>query len=100
MTLDETELLDTVRRELRDLLGIEEAPLFWRITRWQAGNPQYEVGHLERVDAIERSLPEGLFVIGSAYRGVGIPDLVKAASGVAIRIAACNAQSPVSASRS
>jgi len=96
MTLDEDQLLNTVRRELRELLGIEEAPLFWRITRWPAGNPQYEVGHLERVDAIERSLPEGLFVIGSAYRGVGIPDLVKAANGVAIRIAACNAQSPVS----
>lgn len=82
MTLDEDQLLNTVRRELRELLGIEEAPLFWRITRWPAGNPQYEVGHLERVDAIERSLPEGLFVIGSAYRGVGIPDLVKAANGV------------------
>lgn len=85
MALDESQLLNVVRRELRELLGIEEAPLFWRITRWPAGNPQYEVGHLERVEAIEESLPEGLFVIGSAYRGVGIPDLVKAANGVASR---------------
>jgi oxygen-dependent protoporphyrinogen oxidase len=88
MDLDEIELLQTVRRELRDLLGIEEMPLFWRTRHWPAGNPQYEVGHLERIAAIERSLPAGLFAIGSAYRGVGIPDLVRAANGVAERLVA------------
>jgi len=83
MALDDSTLLNTVRQELRDLLGITEAPLFWRITRWPAGNPQYEVGHLDRVSALEASLPPGLLVIGSAYRGVGIPDLVRAADNAA-----------------
>lgn len=83
MALDDSTLLNTVRQELRDLLGITEAPLFWRITRWPAGNPQYEVGHLDRVAALEASLPPGLLVIGSAYRGVGIPDLVRAADNAA-----------------
>jgi oxygen-dependent protoporphyrinogen oxidase len=86
MELDGDELLDVARRELRELLGIASMPLFWRTHRWPAGNPQYEVGHLERIDAIERSLPPGLFVTGSAYRGVGIPDLVRAANGVAERL--------------
>ncbi|CAN5608338.1 protoporphyrinogen oxidase [soil metagenome] len=86
MNLDDTALLNVVRQELRELLGVSEAPHFWRITRWPAGNPQYEVGHIERVEAIARALPGGLFLLGSAYRGVGISDLIRAANGVAGRI--------------
>jgi oxygen-dependent protoporphyrinogen oxidase len=38
--------------------------------------PQYHVGHLDRVAAIEDSVRRwpGLHLAGSAYRGVGIPD--------------------------
>ena len=51
--------------------------------------PQYEVGHLERVEAIERALAgrPGIFVSGSAYRGVGIPDCIRQAGETAQRIA-------------
>jgi protoporphyrinogen/coproporphyrinogen III oxidase len=36
------------------------------------------VGHLGRVDAMEQLLASypGLFLTGSAYRGVGIPDCI------------------------
>ncbi|RMG79602.1 MAG: protoporphyrinogen oxidase, partial [Chloroflexi bacterium] len=40
-------------------------------------NPQYDVGHLEKLSTIEKSLPEGIRLAGSAYRGVGVPDCVK-----------------------
>jgi oxygen-dependent protoporphyrinogen oxidase len=45
--------------------------------------PQYTLGHLDRLAVIERHLAEhpGLFVAGSAYKGVGIPDCI--ASGEA-----------------
>ena len=66
---------------------VTEPPVLHRIVRWSAGSPQYEIGHLDRVQAIEASLPAGLFVTGSPYRGVGIPDVVRAANGVAERIA-------------
>ena len=49
----------TVRAQLAELMGIEAAPLFHRIYRWQRSNPQYDVGHLERVAAIEAALPAG-----------------------------------------
>ena len=75
--LDDAALLALVRAELRDILGIEDAPLWSRIYRWPLANPQYDVGHLERVDALERLLPPGLHLAGSAYRGVGIPDCVR-----------------------
>jgi oxygen-dependent protoporphyrinogen oxidase len=40
---------------------------------------QYEVGHRERVAAIERELqnPSGLFLAGNAYSGIGISDCVR-----------------------
>jgi len=79
MELDDATLHATVRHELGALLGIAAEPLFHRIYRWHHSNPQYDVGHLERIAAIECSLPPGIHVAGSAYRGVGIPDCVKSA---------------------
>ena len=60
------------------LLGISGAPLFSRVYRWERANAQHEVGHLERMQAIERALTRhpGLFVTGSGFRGVGIPDCI------------------------
>jgi oxygen-dependent protoporphyrinogen oxidase len=52
--------------------------------------PQYHVGHRERVAAIERAvaaIPD-LAVTGAAYHGVGIPDCISTASGVARDLAA------------
>jgi oxygen-dependent protoporphyrinogen oxidase len=41
--------------------------------------PQYEVGHLERVNEIEKLASElpGLTLAGNAYRGAGIPDCIR-----------------------
>jgi oxygen-dependent protoporphyrinogen oxidase len=47
--------------------------------------PQYRVGHLARVDTIERrvaALP-GLRLAGGAYRGVGIADCIRSAETAA-----------------
>lgn len=76
MNLDDAELLQTVRGQLREILGITAEPQFHRIYRWWNANPQYDIGHLERVESIESALPDGLYVTGSPYRGVGMPDCV------------------------
>jgi oxygen-dependent protoporphyrinogen oxidase len=75
--LDDAALLELARAELRDILGIRAEPLWSRIYRWPRSNPQYDVGHLDRVAALERLCPAGLLLCGSAYRGVGIPDCVR-----------------------
>lgn len=77
LDLNDADLLEAVRGELRDLLGIEAPPLFQRVFRWRDGYPQYDLEHLERVTAIEAALPPGLLVTGSSYRGVGVPDCIK-----------------------
>ena len=59
-----------------------------RVTRWPNGFAQYRPGHLDRVAAIEAALAAdapGLLVAGAAYRGVGIPACIRAASQVADR---------------
>jgi protoporphyrinogen/coproporphyrinogen III oxidase len=76
MDVPDAELLTLVRAELRQTMGMRGAPLFHRVYRWPRANPQYDVGHLERVAAIEAALPPSLFVSGSPYRGIGIPDCV------------------------
>ena len=49
-----------------------------RVHRHPASMPQYRLGHLDRVETIERKLETspGLALAGSAYRGVGIADCV------------------------
>jgi oxygen-dependent protoporphyrinogen oxidase len=77
MEKDDEELEAIVREELVALMGVHAEPLFRRIYRWPRANPQYDVNHLQHVEAIEASLPSGIFVSGSPYRGIGLPDCVK-----------------------
>ncbi len=86
--LDDRDLLATVRGELAEILGIQAEPLFHRIYRWPRAQPQYDVGHLERVAAIEAALPPEVRVVGSPYRGVGIPDCIHQGREAAVCLAA------------
>lgn len=70
-------VVKVVLNELKTLLGIDAEPLFYRIYRWHRANPQYDVGHLDRLEVIEKGLPEGLYLTGSPYRGIGLPDCVR-----------------------
>jgi oxygen-dependent protoporphyrinogen oxidase len=77
--LGDQELVEIARMELKDILGLEAEPVISRVYRWQKANPQYEVGHLERVKEIFeqcKATTPGIYLTGSAYEGVGIPDCV------------------------
>jgi oxygen-dependent protoporphyrinogen oxidase len=88
---DDAALVALVRRELEALAGIAATPELIRVQRYSRAMPQYAVGHLERVAAIEaRAAALGnLALVGAAYRGVGIPDCVRGgeAAADAVRIA-------------
>ncbi len=73
---------------LRPLLGLRGDPVRTWVHRWPQGMPQYTVGHLERLRAIEgalRAFP-GLLLTGASYRGVGIPDLIRQARETATKL--------------
>jgi len=81
------EAVSSVRRELRDILGLTAEPLFYRVHRWPASMAQYVVGHAERVRAIEQRLEAlpGVYLAGNAYSGIGISDCIRTATAAAER---------------
>ena len=68
-----------IQADLRELLHIDREPLFTETAKWERSMPQYEVGHLDRVQAIENEVGslKGLALAGNAYRGAGIPDCIR-----------------------
>jgi protoporphyrinogen/coproporphyrinogen III oxidase len=88
--LSDTSMLDLVRSELKDILKLEAEPVMTRIYRWRSANPQYDVGHLDRVKAIQDRLLEtpGLYATGGAFEGVGIPDCIRQGQETAVKTVA------------
>ncbi|PYN57088.1 MAG: protoporphyrinogen oxidase [Candidatus Rokuibacteriota bacterium] len=87
LELDDASLARRARDELGQALGIKAEPVLTRLFRWPAAMPQYHVGHLARVETIERRLAglPGLRLAGGAYRGVGIADCIRAGEDAAER---------------
>jgi oxygen-dependent protoporphyrinogen oxidase len=88
--LDEPDedIVEAVCRHLSAFLPLPERAEASSVVRWPRSMPQYEVGHLERVRAIETSLPPGIFVTGNALHGVGVADAVRSAGETAERVRA------------
>ena len=73
---------------MEEVLKITGAPQVARIYRWHKSMPQYTLGHEARLSRIEQGLAKhpGLFVTGSAYRGIGISDCVHEAELTAHKV--------------
>jgi oxygen-dependent protoporphyrinogen oxidase len=85
---DDDDLIALAHEDLARLHHLRARPRIAKVYRWMNAGPQYEVGHLTRVAAIETRLTwhRGLFITGSAFRGIGIPDTVADARGVAEQV--------------
>ncbi|MBI4888216.1 MAG: protoporphyrinogen oxidase [Acidobacteria bacterium] len=100
--LDRTDddLTASARESLEEVLDITGPPLVTRLFRWPLQSPQYDVGHLERVAAIDERLTAtpGLFLTGSGFRAIGIPDCIAdgraTAAGADAYLAAAARQAP------
>lgn len=89
-TLPDPELLKMVREELAAMAGVTSAPSFEQVVRWDKAIPQYNVGHLARLDRVQQRLARfpHLHLAGNAYRGVGMNDCIRNALKVAERASA------------
>ena len=78
LNLSDADLIRQSIDALRPLLHITGRPILTRVYRWERANAQHEVGHADRIAAIESLLAQhpGLFLTGSGFRGTGIPDCV------------------------
>lgn len=82
---DDATLLSLAHSSLGHILGKLPEPMFTLVRRWPDSLPQYAVGHLDRIAELEArtsNFPH-LRLIGNAYRGVGLPDLIHAGRSAA-----------------
>ena len=99
--LGDEEVAAIVRRELGDLIGARGEPTLIDVGRHPRAMPQYTLGHLDRVAAIDRRAARhaGLVLAGNAFGGVGIPDCVRSGQDAAAALlrALANPAAPAAA---
>ena len=78
---DDQGMIELVRKNLQDLLGIMRKPLLTWVDRHPKAMAQYGVGHLDHVKQLDAELlnwPQ-LKLAGNGFTGVGIPDCIRRA---------------------
>lgn len=82
---DDDYLLRLVRDDLATTMGIEANPELVRIYRFPRAIPQYTLGHLNRLRALQGRLQRlpGLHLYGNGYRGIALNDSLRLAGEVA-----------------
>lgn len=84
--LDDDTLVARVHDELAEMVGLRDVPVDAHVRRWFDAFPQYDVGHLARIERIERALPPGVLVAGASYRGLGLPACIRQGQAAAARL--------------
>ena len=89
VSLDDRQLVACARADLRAVCGVKSDPAFVHLVRHVPGLPQYVVGHVDRVAAIEARLEEhpGLTLIGNSYQGLAVNACISTARRAAHRLA-------------
>ena len=89
LALDDQALVDAVLAELREAIGIHGTPVEVRVERWHRAMPQYNVGHLERLERLDAALQRlpGVRLAGAAYHGMGVPQCIAQGQEAATQIA-------------
>ena len=74
----ESEMVESVLKDLREPLGINGKPTLAIVSRHSDAMAQYHVGHLDKAEKIEAQVGKlpGLALAGNAYQGIGIPDCI------------------------
>jgi oxygen-dependent protoporphyrinogen oxidase len=88
LTYSDEQILQILRSELREIIGLDAQPLFARVYRWKAAMAQYSVGHLDRlarIQALCENLP-GLALAGNGFSGIGVPDCVRSGTEAATKV--------------
>lgn len=78
--LSDEEITQIALNDLKRTMKIKSQPEFSVVTRWKNKMPQYTVGHRERIlkarEEVRNHLP-GVYLAGSSYEGVGVPDCIE-----------------------
>lgn len=86
--LSDAQMQAKIQKDLRDALQITQPPVYVLVRRYAESMPQYYVGHLEKVKAIENRClrHRRLYLAGNAYQGIGVPDCIRRGQDVAEKL--------------
>lgn len=86
---EQEELIRLALRDLVRLWGRVPEPIHTWVFHWKEGLPRYTLGHQERLsEALRAETLPGLFLVGAAYCGVGLPEVLRMGKAVAERVLA------------
>lgn len=88
--MSDYEVIQKVRQDLLETMGIDAEPLFVEVTRLHQSMPQYDVGHLQKVEQIRKEIQSTMphvWITGAAFHGVGVPDCVRQGKEAALHVA-------------
>jgi len=91
VALSDDELIALAMRELSSVLSIDGTPQLACAYRWRNASAQHDITHPARMEQLRQRLERlpGVFVTGSGFRTVGVPDCVadgRATAGAASRL--------------
>jgi len=75
---DDEQLLATVKRELREIMGVKGEPVLSRVIRWEKAIPQYNLGYGNITDEIGRTEEKypGFYFCSNYRGGIAVGDCV------------------------
>lgn len=87
--LSDSEIEKIVLQDLKKAIGLNEKPSLIVVARWKEAMPQYTIGHEERVQLLKAQFGKefpNVYLTGSSYEGISIPDCVTQGKETAERI--------------
>ncbi|MBC1921179.1 protoporphyrinogen oxidase [Listeria grayi] len=78
-TATDEQIIQKVLTDYQEMMGLTAQPLFAEVSRMEHAMPQYTIGHLEKLAALEANLAAnypGIYYTGMSLTGVGIPDCI------------------------
>ncbi len=86
--IDDDQLTQRVLRDIKPLLGIDGDPDMVEISRWPAAIPQYQLGHLQRLAAIDNALKPlpGIHLRANWRDGISVGDCIQNGYDLAQRL--------------
>ncbi|WP_127530378.1 protoporphyrinogen oxidase [Paenibacillus kobensis] len=88
--MTDAELLTVAVQDVKDAMGIDAAPIYYDVTKWNDTMPNYHIRHPQIVASLESKMEQlfpNVLLAGCSYYGVGIPDCVANGERTARRIA-------------
>jgi oxygen-dependent protoporphyrinogen oxidase len=79
---DNSNLATIVYHELKEWMPHLSTPVYSEVNRWYEAMPQYEVGHLQKIERLRAHLQSkcpNVHLTGADFEGVGLPDVVQKA---------------------